>query len=201
MRASEFFYGYICLFEEGGDKIVVVIVVQVFYFAYSRSNEKFCAVDAGVVGYIGGGSVERHAASCRVAHGILFGVHGGLFMAFAHAGIVRSAGEKTVVSGGYNSVFMLSAADNYTSDIQSLASRARCNKYCRAYKIFVPGGAIFPFFDYLIEAVDLALIQMCHGFWILTNTHENSTAKKCIIVPRRTKKCHIACENFHFFFM
>lgn len=118
-------------------KRVVLVVVDVLDRADTRCQHHPCADNTRIVRYVGRAVFATDSAACTVGDGVLFGVHGCLFVAIPHNRLMVASWEESVIALADNAV----VAHQETSDLETFAGAAggRCLYDC--LEVVVPGGA------------------------------------------------------------
>jgi hypothetical protein len=103
--------------EQRFDEGIVLIIEPITHFGDTRRREDFGTVNTWKMAHVSHRAFDRAAAAGRIGDGVLLGVHGSLFMAVAHPGVMWHAGQEAVIARRDQAIFTVAAAHNHTAHL------------------------------------------------------------------------------------
>jgi hypothetical protein len=117
-----------------GDKLIVLVIVDVLDFMNARREKNATADDTRIVRNIGRAPQRRYPALRAIRYRILFGVHRRLFMSIPYHGYMLTSRKEPIISLAYNPI----RVNKDASHVEAFTG-ASFGRYLHDFlKIFVP---------------------------------------------------------------
>ena len=117
-----------------GDKLIILVIMNVLDFMNAGCQKNATADDAGIVRDVRGASERRYPALRAIRDCILFGVHGRLLMSVSHNRRVFASRKEPIISLAHNPIRVNKDA-THTKPLTWTSLRGHLNNFL---KILVP---------------------------------------------------------------
>ena len=103
-RSSNFPNRHTRFLTEMGDKLIILVIMDVLDFMNARRQKNATAYNTGIVRNVRGASHRRYSSLRTIRYRILFCMHGRLLMPISHNRRVFASREEPIVSLTHNTI-------------------------------------------------------------------------------------------------